>query len=261
MQRLNAEPLLQGAPNFRDIGGHTTRGGGQVRCGQVYRSDRLTALAPRDLHVIRRLGIRTLCDLRSESERRLHPNQWPEDHPVHQISLNILTDVRAARSSLFEHLRSDPTKAGAAHMMRLLYQGMPAAFAPHMATLFGQIGEGRMPLLIHCTAGKDRTGFAVATLLSILGVDERDIYGDYLLTARFTQRDERVLYLTELLQLQLGHPPAIGAVDAIMGVDESYLAAAFGEIQERFGSVEGYLTGPCGITSGLLEAVRQRLVR
>jgi protein-tyrosine phosphatase len=261
MPRPNAERLLRGAPNFRDIGGYKTIGGGRVRRGQVYRSDRLTALTPSDLDTIRQLGIHALCDLRSEAERQLHPNRWPDGHPVQEMPLNILTDVRAAKASLFEPLRRDPTEAGAVHMMRSLYQGMPAAFAPHMGKLLGQIGDGCLPLLIHCTAGKDRTGFAVATLLSVLGVDERDIYEDYLLTERFTQRDERRVYLTELLQQQLGHSPDVGVVDAIMGVDESYLAAALGEIQDRFGSVEAYLTGPCGITFGLLDAVRQRLIQ
>ena len=258
--KVNLEFTLKGAPNFRDIGGCKTSDGSLVAPRRIFRSDRLASLTSEDLEVIRILGIRTVCDLRSASERDLHPNRWPQGHSFDEFHCNILTDVRAANGSVFDPLRADPTQTGARRMMTALYCAMPTAFAPHLAQVINHIIGDGLPMLIHCTAGKDRTGFAIAILLSIVGLHRDAIYHDYLLTARNCHHEERIAYVTELVTAQLGHEPDLDIIKIITGVDVAYLGAAFEVIDSTYGSVNEYLYDACGIDESQLLRVKELLL-
>lgn len=252
--------MLEQAPAFRDIGGLATLDGRQVRRRRVFRSDALERLSPRDQDTFRALGIRTVCDLRSDGERVCHPNRLPRGHACEQIHFGILTDVRAGEAKVFDVLRRSPDAAGAREMMLRLYRGMPEAFEPHLGPLLRRIAGGALPMVIHCTAGKDRTGFAVAVLLSLLGVGRTDIVDEYLLTTREAPRPERLAHVRELLALHLGHSPQPGVVESVLGAAASYLEAALDTVEARHGSVERYLRRACGLDAAELEAVRRALL-
>ncbi|HSV59518.1 MAG TPA: tyrosine-protein phosphatase [Variovorax sp.] len=252
--------MLKKAPAFRDIGGLETIDGHRVRKGRVFRSDSLAALSRQDHDTFRRLGIRMVCDLRSEGERTRHPNSLPEDLACEQFHFGIVTDVRAGDARVFEALRRSPDAAGAQEMMLSFYRGMPQAFTPHLRQLLRRIAQGPLPLVIHCTAGKDRTGFAVAMVLSLLGVARRDIIAEYLLTGQHAVTPERLAYLTNLLTLQLGHAPQDGAVEPMLCAQARYLEAAFETVDAAYGSPTEYLRTACGVADGELEAVRQALL-
>lgn len=249
--------MLEQAPAFRDIGGLATQDGRQVRRGRVFRSDALARLSARDQDTFRALGIRTVCDLRSEGERLRHPNRLPPGHACEQIHFGILTDVRAGDARVFDALRRSPDAAGAREMMLSLYRGMPEAFAPHLGPLLRRIAGGALPMVIHCTAGKDRTGFAVAMLLSLLGVARRGIVDEYLLTTRAPPRPERLAYVQDLLTLHLGHPAQASVVAPVLWAAGPYLEAAFDAVEGRHGSVERYLREACGLDPAELEAIRR----
>jgi len=252
--------MLEHAPAFRDIGGLVTQDGRQVRPGRVFRSDALERLSARDLDTFRALGIRTLCDLRSEGERMRHPNRLPPGHACEQVHLGILTDVRAGDARVFDVLRRSPDAAGAREMMLSLYRGMPGAFVPHLGPLLRRIGSGQLPLVIHCTAGKDRTGFAVAMLLSLLGVPRRDIVDEYLLTTRAAPTPERVAYVHDLMALHLGHPAHASVVAPVLWASATYLEAAFDTVEALHGSVERYLSGACGLDPSELAAIQSAML-
>lgn len=253
-------PLLAGAPAFRDIGGLPATGGGRVRRGRVFRSDKLSGLSAQDADVLRSLGIRALMDLRSDGERRAHPNQLPHDLACKEMSCSVLTDVRAVGASTYEPLRRDPSPAGVREMMLGLYRAMPGAFAPHMRQLVQMITAGDLPLVIHCTAGKDRTGFAVAVLLSLLGVAREDIVQEYLLTGRHPVLPQRKETLAELLTLQLRRPPPEPVLQALLRADAAYLVAGFAGIDEDHGGLTAYLAGPCRLSREEIESVRAALL-
>lgn len=252
--------LLAGAPNFRDLGELQTADGARIRRGRLYRSERFTALTADDLAVIRSLGLRTVCDLRSSAERELFPNRLPQDQNYVELHFNILTDVRAQTGSVFAPLRAEPNQVGARKMMLSLYRAMPSAFAPHLARLVSYLTDSGLPLVIHCTAGKDRTGFAVAVLLAALGVERAEIYADYLLTARFGNSEERISSITQLLAVQLGEPPSAPVVATVLGVDADYLDLAFAEIDRAHGSMAAYLRTACGIDDEVLTRMRASLL-
>lgn len=260
MYTPSSDFTLKGAPNFRDIGGYKTTDGMSVARNKIFRSERLASLTHPDLEVVRKLGIRTVCDLRSASERTLHPNRWPEGHPFDEFHCNILIDVRAANGSVFEPLRVEPTATGARRMMIALYRAMPDSFAPHLAQLVNRIISGRLPMLIHCTAGKDRTGFAAAMLLSVLGVHRDAIYSDYLLTERYSNHEERIADVTQLVTSQLGHKPDGEIIKTITGVDVAYLGVAFETIESSYGSVNEYLLQACKIDESHLMRMKKILI-
>lgn len=210
--------------------------------------------------MLRRLGIRTVMDLRSDGERQSHPNELPEDLDCKQVSCSVLTDVRAAGAATYEPLRRDPSPAGVRVMLLGLYRAMPGAFAPHMRQLVQSIAGGDLPLVIHCTAGKDRTGFAVAVLLSMLGVTRDDITQEYLLTGRYPVLPQRKETLAEVLTLQLNRPPPEAVLQALLRADSAYLAAGFAGIDEDHGGLAAYLAGPCRLSRGDIEAVRSALL-
>lgn len=252
--------MLEQARAFRDIGGLTTRDGREVRRGRVFRSDALERLSACDQDTFRALGIRTVCDLRSEGERARHPNRLPEGHACEQVHFGIITDVRAGDARLFDALRRRPDAEGAREMMLDLYRGMPEAFVPHMGPLLRRIARGELPMVIHCTAGKDRTGFVVAMLLSLLDVERRDILDEYLLTTCEAPTPERLAYVRELLSLHLGHPAQAGVVERVLGAAAAYLEAALDTVETFHGSVDRYLRKACGLDSAELEAVRRAML-
>ena len=160
---------LEGAPNFRDLGGYHTRDGSRVRRGQLFRSQSLAYLTDADVDALHDLGVQLVCDLRSDGERRRSPNRLHPQFDGERLEIGIDADLRANGNPFLAAIASDPTPAAARRVMLSIYSDLPNAFAviwPHL--IDGLLERERLPALIHCTAGKDRTGFACALLLLAL---------------------------------------------------------------------------------------------
>ena len=170
---------LTTAPNFRDLGGLPTADGRIVRPGLVFRSEALLEPIDADAAAIIAYGIVLVCDLRSDSERNHAPNDWWAAQGVELLDLDVMAAIEACDGPWLR-LRSDRTTAGAIAAMEATYTALPAAALVHLAAIVDRIIAGNLPLLIHCTAGKDRTGFVSAMLLAALGVDHATILADYL---------------------------------------------------------------------------------
>ena len=251
-------PRLAGADNFRSLKGLPTRDGRRIAGHTLLRSDQLYRLGEPDWVVLAALGVRTVCDLRNESERRKYPNHLPAEG-VTQVAIELISDVRAD-PALTAPLRARPDAEGAAGMMMEIYRRLPASLAPHLGTLLGLLDEGRAPVLVHCVAGKDRTGFAVAVMLHALGVEEDSILGDYLLSRRCGAGGDRQRreMMAKLVARITGAPAAEAAVDAILDVRPAYLRAAFVGIDEHYGSIAAYLETCAGLDAAALAALRDR---
>lgn len=254
-------PLLVGAPNFRDLGGYATADGRRVRKGMLYRSEGLCSLTPDDLSVLNQLGIRLVCDIRSEHERRQAPNRWPAP-PLETLHLNVSADLRAGYNAIARAIRDDPSEQGASAAMLLSYRQFPAAFAGHLANLFERIlSDTGIPLVFHCAAGKDRTGFVAAMLLSALDVAPRDILADYLLTSHYWHGPRTEASLRAALAGILDAPPPPGVVNALSLASPDYLQAAFSSINEEYGSVHTYLETTAGLDTRARQALQARLLK
>ena len=148
-----------------------------------------------------------ICDLRSEFERRSAVDRWPIDAEPPRLYLDIRNDARAGHGELIETIRKEPNPAGVHRGMMLIYRGMAAAFAPVLPQFFSHLLEPRhFPVVIHCHAGKDRTGFICAIVLAALGVPHRHIVADYLLTAERLDRKRLSVDLVETFSAFVGVP-------------------------------------------------------
>ncbi len=254
--------LLEGAPNFRDLGGLKGVDGRSVRAGMVYRSGALDELRVADLALLETLGVSLCCDLRTGAERTLSPSRWPEGRVPRLLELEFSSDVRALSPELMQLLSAAPSPDNAMRMMLGLYRSMPATCAPLLARLFPELADAAdaFPVVIHCTAGKDRTGFVVAVLLTILGVAPADIRADYLYSNHSSAHLRRNAKVQALLQQLLGMTPDPHAVDALTKAAPEYLDAALSEVRQGFGSVQRYLCEAAGIDEAMQARLRQRLL-
>lgn len=250
---------LLGAPNFRDVGGLRTAEGRAILPNRVFRSERLSSLAPADVVMVRALGIHSVCDLRSEAESLRHPNRMPPNWAGDYLHLPIAADVRA-RKTVFEPLIAKPTAVGAREVMESIYRSFPQAFAPHFGYLIDCITRPALPLVIHCTAGKDRTGFAIAVLLSALDVPIETVFADYLLSSKLSYTQVTFDEVAALIASHIGATPTKEVVRTILGVDRTYLQAAFDLIDESYGSNAGYLKDACGVTQKQIVKLKAALL-
>ena len=222
---------LEGASNFRDVGGYPASDGRSVRWRKIFRSNHLGHLTEADIDIVRKLGVKTAFDFRGSEERTAAVCKV-EEIDVHSLPIEP-TVVAALRARLQARALSS---ADALDIMRESYRGYVRLNTHSFRELFAQILKDTAPLVIHCTAGKDRTGFACALVLHALGVPSEVISDDYLLTNRFYRRDPNASP-----DLPDDVRNAIGSVEA------SFLAAGFEAVRADYGGLEGYFRDGLGL--------------
>ena len=223
---------LAGASNFRDLGGYPGKDGRAVRWRQIFRSNHLGHLTEDDIEVLRELGVRSAFDFRG-TEERVSALCSVREIAVHSLPVEP-TVVAALRALLANGTALSPAEA--MNAMRDSYRSYVRQYTPRFRMLFAHLLEDRAPLVIHCTAGKDRTGFACALILHTLGVPEDVIWEDYLLTNSFYQRDPGAS--TDL-------PEEVSQV--LARVEKSFLGAAFDAVSADYGDLETYLRDGLGL--------------
>lgn len=256
--RPRHHPLV-GADNFRDLGGYATTDGRTVAWRRLFRSGHLGSLTDADVAAIRRLGIRCVCDLRAPSERQDAASRFPGGTDVRVLTLPV--DVPALEPGLVRRrLLGREFAAGAlAETVLGAYRAYVIDFAPVFAGVLAALAEpGHVPALIHCNGGKDRTGFAAALVLLVLGVPRATIVEDYLLTNHFTRTTTRRRAWLTFLATRLSVRPR--EMRALLEAREPYLDAAFRAMEERWGSVESYLRDALGVTDELRARLRAALL-
>lgn len=257
--RAERERVLtfQGGCNFRDIGGYRTQQGASTRWGKVYRTGVLTYLTDDDHAPITSLQVRAICDLRRAEEREREPTRWPH------ANINALSWEDGIVTPTIRGLGADcpRTAEGMFDTMVALYRALPTWMGPRIGGMFSAIARGDVPLIVHCAAGKDRTGVAVALLLRSLGVPEQTVIEDYLLTNTSGNFEE---FIRSRHQAHLGltdtHSPLLSMPEemrrVLFSADPRFLEAAF----EQIGDVEGYLAKTAGVSPQVQERVRAALL-
>jgi protein-tyrosine phosphatase len=248
--------VLEGAHNFRDLGGYASEDGRTVRWGLFYRSDALSELTDADLGKLDALGIKLVCDFRSAEERAEEPDRLPADQAPALLELPILDESFSPSDFRAKILSGD---LGDTDLRQMMIEGnrlFATRYAPRYAAMLERLTQpAQLPALVHCTAGKDRTGFAAAVVLRALGVPEATVYDDFLLTNHYTaERIERMLWVIRLMSLFRTDPEQVRPV---LGVERAYLEAAFGEIEKRYGSFDAYRRDALGLDDAETAAFRQ----
>ena len=236
---------LEGATNFRDLGGYEALDGRRVRWRRLFRADGLHALTAADRAVLEALGVEEALDLRYGPERAGEPARLPDSIASVHIGL-----ADAPANSLLETMRAGgvPSAEAAWTRLRDSYARYPDKYAPACGAILRRlIAKGAPPLLFHCTAGKDRTGFAAAVALEALGVPRTTIMEDYLLTNRHWDRGGRE---PEGLPRELYEP--------VFSAREEYLSASWATLDREHGGLEGWLDRAVGF--GAEDRTRLRAV-
>jgi protein-tyrosine phosphatase len=243
---------LAGGVNFRDLGGYRTEDGRAVRWAQVYRAGSLAELTAEDVAYLGRLGLRLSCDLRSPDEAERRPDRLPPG--AAGLHRPIVAEVgRLRRIVTLFRLR---------HRIQELLQNAYAIMLDQNGAIFAEVvhtaaNPANLPLVVHCTAGKDRTGLATALLLLALGVPEETVIADYtlsnrafdVLAGRMRPEMER-LYALGFDEMQLR---------PFLLAEARTLAGALAYLRRRYGSVKGYLAR-AGITDETLKQLRETLL-
>ena len=238
---------LASAPNFRDAGGYRTSDGQWVRMGVVYRSGDLSQLTDADLAELKRLGVDDVFDLRTPAEQAAAPDRLPAG--AEETTENVLG---VASTGAFDVA----TPAAAVQAMEDAERTMvsaPSAQSSYHAVLNAIVELDDQGVLYHCTAGKDRTGWASAVLLTALGVPSDTVQADYLASNTYRAAQNAAT----LAQL----PPAYQAVyKPLLDVRPEYLNAGFAQVQQQFGSFDNYLEKGLGLDSRDLRDLRSQLL-
>lgn len=256
--KQTAVTMLEGQPNFRDLGGYRTADGSVVVTGQVFRSGELSALSDTDLALLEELGIRTVVDLRSEPEALTRPDRLPASATYREIRL-LPAVSPAAMAKMFStgDFRSFPA-------WETIYRSGIRDHTAAFSALIRLVADPEArPIIFHCTTGKDRTGIGAALLLSILGVPWSKVEEDYLRSNDYLRPQQGAMVDRIALEMEKGRhlgDEARKHLEGMLLVDASYLAAAHDEMVTLDGSVAGYLAGSLGTEGAVSLALKAQLL-
>jgi len=241
---------LEGASNFRDLGGYQASDGRQVRWGKVFRSGALDRLTDGDLAALSALGLRTICDLRHPEEQTAFPTRRAVRAPPTIHSLPIRPTVRG---NFRERIEAGDPAAGdlALAYMTEAYRCYVRDHTDAYSALMHAVADpANHPLVFHCAAGKDRTGFAAALILMTLGVPEEAVLEDYLATNT---------YWTESgIRVQLDLPEA--AREQMKAANAVFLQASIDTLHEVHNSLDAYLTRGLRMDDATIARLRDLLL-
>ena len=243
---------LTGTENFREVGGYPTEDGRRLRRGLIWRSARLDALTQEDAEILNTLGIRLVADLRRANERvESSPDRiWPGED-VRVVWWDDLSAAAPSALADLQHSHGDGEVYRAA--IHRYYELMAEAHVHRLHDLYGAIADGDLPVLIHCAAGKDRTGFAVALLLKLLGIRHDYVLADYAASERLIDWERP----TTAAALGTIHPKARALINRS---DALYLQAALDRITLTHGSILAFAKTQLRLADRTIENLHARLL-
>jgi protein tyrosine/serine phosphatase len=252
---------FEAVENFRDFGDYATASGRRIRKGRLYRSASHGRATDADLAAIEALELAVIVDLRRPGERERDPARRPAGFKG-EVIVND-TGETAGDDPWWNFVRSCDLSEEAFRGYLLNYYREAPHVERHIdlfSRYFRALAEAEGPVLIHCAAGKDRTGILAALTHRLAGVHEDDIVEDYLLTNNPQRIAARAPMVAQMISEATGRTATDAAVRAAIGVEAEYLAEAFATIEAAHGSTEAYLAEVLGVDAALREALEARLL-
>jgi protein-tyrosine phosphatase len=239
---------LEGGQNFRDMGGYRTADGRHVKWGVLYRSGSMAKLTIADFQTLQSLRIQSIVDLRDNGER----SREPLSRPAGFTPAVLTTDYALDRSEIAKAFSTpNVTAEQARRIFDQFYAALPYQFAPQYRILFAQLLAGKTPLIVNCSAGKDRTGVASALILTALGVPRQTVVQDYMLSMKGFQPAKTASGVDPRMA---GYSPQVAEI--LRGVEPRFLNAAFAAIESRPGGLNGYFRNELKLTPADLKRLK-----
>jgi protein-tyrosine phosphatase len=261
-EERSAHRLLnfEGISNFRDLGGYPAADGRAVKWGKLYRSGHLATASNADLAGLAELQLASFIDFRSGAEKTEEPNRLPDPASFALVEIPVLDE---GNRNLFNEISTrieEGTLGDFDPDLTMIQANRQFAdeFTPQFRQFVDTVLEADgAPVLWHCTAGKDRTGFAAAVLLRILGVPQDIIMQDYLASSAPALESRR----KELLMLRLFEGEETADKIAVMlGVEPAWLEAAFEQIDTTWGSFDNYVAEGLQLSAADVQRLRANLL-
>ena len=227
--------VLDGTSNTRELGGYKTEDGRSLKWGVLYRSDKLSELTDADQEYLLQLGIKRVIDFRSSEEKQNEPDQLPSTLKYVEMPIEADGAIRPKVEAILKGDLNEDVGAILVETNKEFISDFSGVYKGFIESLI----ENQEPTLFHCTAGKDRAGFAAALVLLAVGVPEKIVIEDYMKTNKYTE--ETIQDYINKINLY-----SLGSVDAeilrpLLGVEERFIRAALDEIKQKYGSVENFI--------------------
>ena len=245
---------MDGAHNTRELGGYKTTDGKSIKWGMLYRSDKLSDISKTDQKYLQTLGIKKIVDFRSEEEKTEDPDIIPEG--IDYIEMPISVDG-AMRSKIEAVLKGETDKEVKSFLVDANREFVSSYTDVYENFLRGLIDEDA-PTLFHCTAGKDRAGFAAAITLIALGVPRETVIKDYMKTNAFTQ--ERIEEILDQIELMSLYQTDAEILRPLIGVERIYIETAFKTAEEKYGSLENFIRVGLNISDEDIQKLRKKFL-
>jgi len=250
---------FDGIHNFRDFGGYATGSGRRLKGARLYRSANHHRASDADLDRLRGLGLAVIVDLRQPDERQREPSRRWEGFDCAVVENDLSEDHLS-----FEQLVRSSDLSAAWFREHCLGFYARAPYEPRHVDLYRRyflaLADSDGGVLVHCAAGKDRTGLICALTHHVAGVHRDDMLDDYLLTNDDARIAAKIAFIGGFLERLTGKRPTEEALRIAVGVHADYLQRAFQVIEARDGSLDGYLEKTLGIDAALRERLQDRLL-
>ncbi|MEH7819958.1 MULTISPECIES: tyrosine-protein phosphatase [Bacillus] len=244
--------------NFREVGGLQTTDQMVIKQGMIYRSADLSRLTKQDILTFSTLGIQTICDLRTSSERKSHPPKIMEHDKIVHIPMQP-DSMMPSKWTMFRMLIAEGKSLSFTPIMKEVYQSMLYERKKEIQQLFTLLSdEKNYPLMLHCTSGKDRTGFLSALIQLAAGVPVHTVLSEYMRSNEgvkmLVKRQEQFIRMMSLYRVSKEQ------IQPLLGVQQDYLEDVLNEMMDTYGNAERYLVEACDVPKAQLLKVKNILL-
>jgi protein-tyrosine phosphatase len=246
---------LEGSVNFRDLGGYEAADGRRVKWGRVFRSDNLGRLTDRDVSMVRRMGIRLVCDFRTPAEAKKLPDRFPKSSESRYLPLPI-QHGEFDPVDTFERIKNGDIEWMTEEFMIKGYIKNIDNFAPVWSKFFNYLSDAsKRPLVFHCTGGKDRAGIATALILLTLGVPEQTVVEDHGLSNIYIAG-----VLEKIYDAIRSHGVDPQQVAPYFTAPKNAILEAVRHLRQTYGSAAEYLINKAGVDQKLIGQLKEDLL-
>ena len=245
---------MDGAYNTRELGGYKTTDGKSVKWGMLFRSDKLSDISETDQKYLQNLGIKRIVDFRSEGEKTEDPNNIPEGINYIETPINVDGAMRSKIEAVLKGETNKEIKSFLVDANKEFVTNYTDVYENFLKSLIDEDG----PTLFHCTAGKDRAGFAAAITLIALGVSKEDVIEDYMKTNVFTKN--RIDEMIDKIELMSLYQVDADILRPLIGVERIYIETAFNTAEKEYGSLENFIREGLNISDEEIQMLRNKFL-